>query len=166
MTLVQELYRLRRLRDRGNPGWDGRIKYIECILYGGCNPVFLGQITSGSGFPGQDISPNGNLPPTPAPGQPPVLAVQPDPSLSTNQVSISDSPTLISATNRTRDGILVKNLGSATVYIGDYNVSTTTGYPLSQNEACTFPTSAPIYGRIASGGPNQIVTYAETGKED
>ena len=167
MVLVNELYRLRKLRRAGFPGWDGRIQQIECIIYGGCPRVSLGQITSGSGFPGQDIAPQ-SVPPPVSPGQPPASitgGAAPDPMLSTNQVKISDSPTLISAQNTTRDGIIIKNLGTVTVYIGPYNVSTSTGYPLAQNEAATFPTSAPIYGVITSGNPLQTVTYVETGKE-
>jgi hypothetical protein len=74
------------------------------------------------------------------------------------QVGIS-AAAVIKAANANRAALLVKNAGSAIVYLGDASVTTGTGYPLFPGEAVGLPTKSAVYGVAASG--TQTIGYLE-----
>lgn len=73
-------------------------------------------------------------------------------------VSVADTATAIDTSSESDDrsgsSIAIFNNGSATVYLGDSDVTTATGYPLGEGEhfACDLgATTERIYGIVASG---------------
>jgi hypothetical protein len=82
-------------------------------------------------------------------------------TLAHNQVSVTNANTLIVASRSTRSGVLITNLGTTDVYIGNTGVTTSTGTLLlgTKGTALFIPTTAAIYGIVASG--TQSVCYLE-----
>jgi hypothetical protein len=76
----------------------------------------------------------------------------------TGQVSVGSSTTLIIAAG-TRQGVLITNPSSVTVYIGGSGVTTSNGQELLAGESVTLPTTSAVYGVVATG--TQTVTYLE-----
>jgi hypothetical protein len=78
----------------------------------------------------------------------------------TNQILVASGPTLIIASNASRQGVLITN-PSATVmvYIGISTVTTTDGAILGPGQSITIPVTSEIYGVVATG--TQVVSYIE-----
>lgn len=73
-------------------------------------------------------------------------------TLATGQVTVSTTATNILTTSSISTYVLLKNISSTTVYIGDSNVTTTTGYPLEQNETLDLTGWwGDIYGIVSTG---------------
>lgn len=85
-------------------------------------------------------------------------------SLATNQQSVAATAggTLIVAARTGRSSVTIFQLGSTQVWLGVNGVTTTTGVPLigTAGTAVTIPTSAAVYGIVATG--SQTVAYLET----
>lgn len=81
-------------------------------------------------------------------------------SIATAQVSVTGSATLIAAARSTRVSVMVTQLASGTdIYIGASGVATNTGtlLPGIKGASITIPTTAAIYGIVASGSANVSV---------
>ena len=73
-------------------------------------------------------------------------------TITTGQVTVSTSATLIIAANSSRRSVVVRNTGSTDMYIGASGVTTATGFLVKASEAFTVDRStAAIYGVVASG---------------
>ena len=83
-------------------------------------------------------------------------------SIATAQVSVTTASTLIAALRAGRSNITIINLGTTAVFIGVTGVTTATGLLLAGvvGASITIPTSAAIYGIVASG--TQSVSVLET----
>lgn len=85
-------------------------------------------------------------------------------NINTSQVSVTSAVTPIIAQNSARKGLIVKNAGSATIYIGDTNaVTTVTGYPLLPGDTLNFDIPnfiGPLWGVVATG--TQLAGVLET----
>lgn len=79
----------------------------------------------------------------------------------TAQVAITSAATLISAANSARSGIIITNLGTTDLYIGDVNVTTGTGDLLVGTKGATkaFSTTSAVY---AISGTTGSVSVLET----
>lgn len=75
------------------------------------------------------------------------------------QVTVTSSATQIKAALSTRAAILVTNAGTATVYLGDASVTTSTGFPLAAGATVGLPQATVLYGIVAS--TSQVVGYLE-----
>jgi hypothetical protein len=81
----------------------------------------------------------------------------------TNQVTITGTATQIVAAFSSRSGIVITNLGTTDVYIGENaNVTTSTGHllPGTKGASLSFSTTGAIYG--ITGGSSQAVSYLQT----
>lgn len=79
-------------------------------------------------------------------------------NIATAQVSVGAVATLIVAARKSRDGVMITNLGTVDVYIGpDTTVAVGTGTLLTgiKGAALTIPTNAALYG-ISSGAPQPV----------
>ncbi len=83
-------------------------------------------------------------------------------TIATAQVTVANTSTLIAATRSGRNAITIVNSGTTPVYIGVTGVTTATGVllPGSVGAALTLPTTAAVYGVVASS--TQAVSYVET----
>ncbi len=74
-------------------------------------------------------------------------------SATTVSTTIVPIPTTAATGRRT---VLIYNNGSETVYLGDSDVTTTTGYPLAAGDEKAFDLKNEVilYGRTASGSSN------------
>ena len=83
-------------------------------------------------------------------------------SFDTNQVSVANTETLIVAANPTRRAVIITNLGTTAVYLGN-STGVTTGngdlLPGIVGASVTIPTTAAIYGIAATG--SQSVSFLE-----
>lgn len=81
--------------------------------------------------------------------------------LSTNQVSVSTTPTLIAPAGAGREAVTIVNGAAVDVFLGGPTVSTTTGVLLAgtKGQALTFFTTSPIYGVVAAA--TSPVSYAD-----
>lgn len=79
-----------------------------------------------------------------------------------NQVSVTSAGVLIVAARATREDVVVVNLGTTDVYLGDVSVTTSTGVLLVgiKGAAVTIATTAAVYGVVAS--TSQAVSFLET----
>ena len=77
------------------------------------------------------------------------------------QVVVGNTSTLIAALRIGRASVTVENNGATAVYLGNATVSVTTGVllPGVLGASITLPTSAAVYGVVASG--NQTVSKYE-----
>lgn len=74
-------------------------------------------------------------------------------NLATSQVSVKTTLTQIIGPRTSRRGVIIQNItGSDVVYVGPNGVTTTTGYaiPATANASLYIPTTAPIYGIVAT----------------
>ena len=81
----------------------------------------------------------------------------------TGQVSVLGTATQIVAAYPSRSGIVITNLGTTDVYLGENaNVTTATGHllPGTKGASVSFATTGAIYG-ITSGSA-QTVSYLQT----
>lgn len=81
----------------------------------------------------------------------------------TAQVTITGTATLVSASNSSRSGIALTNLGSTDVYYGENNsVTTATGDLLAGTKGAVkaFSTTGAIYA--ITGGSSQAISVLET----
>lgn len=74
------------------------------------------------------------------------------------QILVSSTSTIIVPGNSQRLNLIVRNIGSSTLYIGqDSNVTVSNGIPLNQNDVLNDDNSGtggykgPVYGILASG---------------
>lgn len=69
------------------------------------------------------------------------------------RATVTTTPAQILAVRASRSFAIVKNLGSATVYLGADGASaaTTVGAPVEPGEALSLPTSAAIFASVAAG---------------
>ena len=81
-------------------------------------------------------------------------------AFSVGQVSIGATASQIVPANPDRSGIIITNLGANTVYIGEANVTTTTGQAIQANSSIAFSTTLAIYGVAATG--SNICTWLQT----
>ena len=73
-------------------------------------------------------------------------------SVSTGQVSVGTTATLVVASNTNRKSVIIRNQGTTDAYIGDSTVTTTTGLLIKAGDAITLDrTTAAIYAIVASG---------------
>jgi len=73
-------------------------------------------------------------------------------TLTAGQVSVANTATQIVAANTSRYSIVIRNNGTATVFLGPANtVTTANGHTLGAGETITFSTSSAIYGIVATG---------------
>jgi len=79
-------------------------------------------------------------------------------------VSITTSPTLIIPADDKNRSIYIHNAGGAKIYIGDSNVSTSSGYHLGNGESqeISLPIRETIYAVVATGS-NEIIVLAPDG---
>ena len=84
--------------------------------------------------------------------------------IETGQVSITTSATLIRPFQTSRTSIAIINHGSVDVYIGDKEVTTSTGILLvgSKGSSIAVDTRAAIYGIVASG--TQTISWITDGE--
>lgn len=81
-------------------------------------------------------------------------------TITTSQIVVSNSATLIKALNTSRQSIMIRNLGSVGVYIGASGVTTTIGILLNQYDTITLDkNTAAIYGITSSS--TSTVSYLE-----
>jgi|TARA_Y100000310_G_scaffold192960_1_gene192910 quinol-cytochrome oxidoreductase complex cytochrome b subunit len=82
-------------------------------------------------------------------------------TLNYGQVSVANTATVILAANIRRTSILVKNDGSADIYVGgDSSVTTSNGLIISPGEGVSFPEYyGAIHGIVASGA--ETASYLE-----
>lgn len=83
-------------------------------------------------------------------------------SFNTQQVTVGPTATLIVAINFSRHAILITNLGTTDIWIGDSPaVTPSTGQLLLglKGAAISIPTNGPVYG-ITAGG-NQAVSFTD-----
>lgn len=82
-------------------------------------------------------------------------------TFATNQVSVTNSATVIKAANTNRKRITIKNpaSNSAACFIGIAGVAANTGHQLDPGDAITLNTTAAVYGIHASA--TQTLTYLE-----
>lgn len=67
-------------------------------------------------------------------------------------VTVTDLPTLLATANPSRGAILLQNVGSVDVYLGDVNVTTGTGLQLAAGQTYSDDrTTQAWYGVVASG---------------
>lgn len=73
--------------------------------------------------------------------------------LATAQVSVGTTATLLAAARVGRGSIMLTNLGTVDTWIGGSGVTTTTGVLLvgTKGATLTIPTSAAVYGIVATG---------------
>lgn len=78
-----------------------------------------------------------------------------------NQISVGTSATLICAQRDQRRGILVVNHGTTDVYIGNSNVTTSSGILLTgtKGASISIPGNMAIYGIVGSG--TQTISFIE-----
>lgn len=77
---------------------------------------------------------------------------------STNQVSVANTATQITAANTDQVAVLIANpAGGQTVYIGLAGVTTSTGLVLASGASITIPTISAVYGIVASS--TQTVSF-------
>jgi hypothetical protein len=70
------------------------------------------------------------------------------------QVAVSSTPVQIFPVKTLDSQINILNIDIAlTIYLGDINVTTSTGYPLAPGAAITVPTTGALYGVSVSGTP-------------
>lgn len=83
-------------------------------------------------------------------------------AFSTAQVSVAATATLVCAARADRSSVTVESHGGADVFIGDANVTTSSGalVPGAAGASITLPTTAAIYGIVAAG--TQTVSVIET----
>lgn len=76
-------------------------------------------------------------------------------SVHSKEVSVGTTATRIDTAEfgQSSQGLAVKNMGAATVYLGGPDVSTANGYPLLANEAMPMDLGQQdeLFGRVASG---------------
>ena len=79
----------------------------------------------------------------------------------TTQATISTTPTLIFAARAGRDSVVVEQTGTTKVYVGDLNVTTSTGLllPGVEGASISLETTDAVYGIVASG--SQVVCALE-----
>lgn len=70
------------------------------------------------------------------------------------QVAILTTATQIIAANNSRAALLVTNEGTATVYLGDASVTTSTGFPLAAGATIGVPQVSALYGIAVAIGNN------------
>jgi len=68
-----------------------------------------------------------------------------------NTISVTTSSTLIKASNSSRLGMIIKNYGTATLYVGVTGVTTSTGTRIKPGNYIYIYDTAAIYG-VASAG--------------
>jgi hypothetical protein len=88
-------------------------------------------------------------------------------SFNYGQVSVTSAPTQIVGINRSRQSVIIVNHGSADVYLGDVNVTTSTGLLLVGSKgiagaSVTIPTTNAVYGIVATS--EETVSYLEVQK--
>lgn len=90
----------------------------------------------------------------------PVRTVAPD-ELSTNQVSVTTTPTLIVDDRPSRRGVLIINGSNTVLYLGGITVSASNGLRILgvEGTGIMIPTQKAIYGVVASGFAD--VSYME-----
>ncbi len=74
-------------------------------------------------------------------------------ALTVDQVTVTNTATLLIAANAARRGLVITNTGDQTVYLGGSGVLTTTGYPLGQGLSIYLlpaVTTAALYGVVAA----------------
>ena len=78
------------------------------------------------------------------------------------QATCTGTATSIVAANQARQWITVVNLGTTDVYIGDANVTTSTGQLLAgiKGASLTMQTTSALYG--ITSGSSQAVSYMST----
>lgn len=71
----------------------------------------------------------------------------------TAQVSVGTTATLLAAAADGRDSVIVTNMGTVDVFIGDANVTTSNGALLAGVKGTTLiiPATTALYGRVAAG---------------
>ena len=71
----------------------------------------------------------------------------------TTQVVVGATPTLLAAGRIGADDITIENLGTTQVFIGNANVSPTTGFPIPgvAGASLTIPVTTDVFGIVASG---------------
>jgi hypothetical protein len=81
---------------------------------------------------------------------------------STNQVSVGATATLIVAANASRSGLQITNIGNSDVYIGESNVTPSTGHllPTGKGNTVSFSNTTAVYGVTAGG--SETVSFLET----
>jgi hypothetical protein len=78
---------------------------------------------------------------------------------STGQVSVTNAATQIIAGNGNREGVIITNTGSVTVFLGEQAVTASTGHALPAGTAITLTCASPVYGITATG--TSTVTFLE-----
>lgn len=80
------------------------------------------------------------------------------------QVTVGTVPTIIKTNNPYRDSIIITNTSSTQVlFVGPYYVSITSGQAIEPLQSFTYPTTAEVWGIVATG--SLVCTFAEVGKE-
>jgi hypothetical protein len=77
----------------------------------------------------------------------------------TGQVSVTSAATQIVAGNGQREGVIITNTGTVTVYLGGQAVTASTGHALLAGTAITLTCASPVYGITAS--TSSTVTFLE-----
>lgn len=79
----------------------------------------------------------------------------------TSQATIATTPTQIVAARAGRDSVVIEQTGTTKVYIGDLNVTTSTGLllPGVEGASISLETTDAVYGIVASG--TQVVCALE-----
>jgi hypothetical protein len=83
-------------------------------------------------------------------------------AFTTGQVSVGGTPTQIVGVNADRANLIIENLGTTDVFLGDANVTTTTGHLLTGTKGAvqTFSTTAAVYG--ITSGASQGVSFLQS----
>jgi len=82
-------------------------------------------------------------------------------AMSTNQITVTGSATLIKSANSSRKKIVLQNLSDSTIYLGDdSSVTTSNGYPiLSGDTFQDMSSTSAYYGIVASG--SKVICFIE-----
>jgi hypothetical protein len=78
---------------------------------------------------------------------------------SVGQVSVGNTATSIIAGNGLRDSLVICNIGTQTVFLGNASVTAATGHALPAGAAVTLTVESPVYGIVASS--TATITFLE-----
>jgi hypothetical protein len=73
-----------------------------------------------------------------------------------SQISVSNSATLIKASNTSRRSLMIRNHGTVSVYLGGSGVTISTGMILNQYDALTFDKNTAAWYGITSSGTSTV----------
>lgn len=87
-------------------------------------------------------------------------------AVATGHINVTNTATLIANARSDKARVVIVNYQSVSIYVGDINVSTTSGFLLASGASLTLDTAAAIYGITSStytaSGEDTKVHYLQT----